>query len=360
MPSFWDRNYHSFLNYTQQALYGIHGVITDACSGAPVQAKIFVNNHDINNSYMMTDPRVGYYVRPIKGGTYSITYSAEGYVSQTMSITIADRQKVVQNIVLVPEGTNAPVANFEADKTVILPNEMVLFTDKSEHATTWEWYFEGGTPQTSVEQNPTVLYENPGKFGVKLTVGNANCSNEKWIENYIHVKGSENDPVANFQADKTEILSNETVTFTNLSENADSYEWHFEGGTPETSNEQNPVVLYANKGTFTVKLTVTNETGSDEMIKENYIVVDELAVNDIENIKMIIFPNPVSQETSITIDTDLQITKIEWVNMSGAVVKAVYSNVKPYTFSVSGIEKGIYLMRMETEKGSYGTKVKVY
>jgi len=456
LPIFWNRNHRSFLNFTEQALYGIHGVVTDACSGEPVYAKIFINGHDVDNvndrSFVMTDPRVGYYARLIKGGTHSVTYSAEGYVSQTVSIAVEDRQQIVKNIVLTPtapptlppvadftadhtiidgeetmivhftdlstncpdnwlwyfeggtpetsterhpvisyEGSigkslsfdvkllvsngvgidsimkedyiivlpNPPVANFEADITEIFENCTVNFIDLSEHATAWEWYFEGADTETSIEQNPTVLYKNHGNFDVKLKVMNDAGSDELLKDNYITVKQIIIPPAANFEADATEIFENETVRFIDLSENATAWEWYFEGGTPETTNEQNPVVLYENFGAYNVKLTVTNEGGSDELLKENYIVVKGLAVLEREGINVKIFPNPVSQETNITINADEAIYKIELINLLGAIVKTNYPDRTPYTISVSGIEKGIYFMRIETQKGDYTTKIQI-
>jgi hypothetical protein len=100
LPNFWSYNYRSFLNYTEQCLYGIQGVVTDSLTHEPLSAKIFVNNHDKDESYVMTDSRNGFYARPIKGGTYSVTYSAEGYISQTKTITIADHQKEICNVAL--------------------------------------------------------------------------------------------------------------------------------------------------------------------------------------------------------------------------------------------------------------------
>ena len=274
LPNFWNYNYHSFLNYTQQALYGIHGVVTDACSGEPIRAKISIPN-DVNNSFVMTDARVGYYVRPIKGGTYSVTYSAEGYTPQTVYITVSDKQKTVQNISLIPTtgDCDTPIANFEADKTKIFENETVIFSNLSEKATAWEWYFEGGTPETSIEQNPAVLYKN--------------------------------------------------------------------------------------SGTFSVKLTAINDFGRHEKVKENYIVVvkKEDKVTEIEDIKMKIYPNPVSKEKFITIETDAVIQKIELVNLLGGIVKTTCPKDLPYNFSVSDIEKGIYFLTVETEKGGYTTKI---
>jgi len=360
LPTYWDRNYRSFLNYSQQALYGIHGVITDNCSGEPIHAKIFINGHDMDNSFVMTDPRVGYYARLIKGGTYSVTYSADGYISQTVSVTVSDKQKVVQHINLFPTGVvNIPIANFEADTTKISVNEIVHFTNLSENANAWEWFFEGGTPETSTAKNPVVLYKNPGIFDVNLKVYNNDCNDELLIENYITVKQISELPTANFEADKTEIFQNETISFINLSENATGWEWYFEGGMPEMTTEQNPAVLYKNSGTFNVHLTATNDYGKDEMLKEKFIKVEELIINEIEGVSVKIYPNPVSHESTMTIDADVPLYKIELFNLTGAIVKTSYPNDVPYLFSVSGIEKGIYFMRIETHKGNYTAKIQI-
>lgn len=57
-----------------------------------------------------------------------------------------------------------------------------------------------------------------------------------------------------------------TVTFTNMSKNADSYAWNF--GDGETSTEANPVHTYAAAGTYTVELKATNAGGSKTYSEE--------------------------------------------------------------------------------------------
>jgi YVTN family beta-propeller protein len=84
--------------------------------------------------------------------------------------------------------TNPPVADFEADVTVIQAGDYVEFTDLSDNdPTEWQWSFEGGTPDISTEQNPTVQYEVPGTFDVTLTATNAYGSDTKTVEDYISV-----------------------------------------------------------------------------------------------------------------------------------------------------------------------------
>ena len=67
-----------------------------------------------------------------------------------------------------------PAANFRAETRRVLLGGQVRYTDLSANfPTRWEWTFEGGTPATSTEQNPTVVYTTPGKFKVTLKVFNS-------------------------------------------------------------------------------------------------------------------------------------------------------------------------------------------
>ena len=82
---------------------------------------------------------------------------------------------------------------------------------------------------------------------------------------------------ADFTADVTKICSGSTVNFTNLSTGASSWSWTFEGGTPGTSTDMNPSVVYSSPGTYDVSLTVTAPDGTttDTEYKSDYITVLE-------------------------------------------------------------------------------------
>ncbi|GAA4456945.1 hypothetical protein GCM10023189_26930 [Nibrella saemangeumensis] len=82
-------------------------------------------------------------------------------------------------------------------------------------------------------------------------------------------------PFPNFRADTRQVLLGGTVQFTDLSGNFPTrWEWTFEGGTPSTSSERNPLVTYNRPGRFRVTLVVSNSAGqSDVLIREEYIEV---------------------------------------------------------------------------------------
>lgn len=77
LPAYWDKNYKSLLNYMEQTLNGVSGFVTDSLDN-PIEAKITVLNHDIDNSHVFTQDS-GIYYRYLKAGTYSFLFEAEGY-----------------------------------------------------------------------------------------------------------------------------------------------------------------------------------------------------------------------------------------------------------------------------------------
>ncbi len=85
-------------------------------------------------------------------------------------------------------------------------------------------------------------------------------------------------PIAEFTASATNVCAGSTINFTDESQNAPtSWSWSFEGGDPATSTIQNPVdILYDTPGLYDVSLFVENQSGSDEIIKTDYITIKVL------------------------------------------------------------------------------------
>lgn len=81
--------------------------------------------------------------------------------------------------------------------------------------------------------------------------------------------------VANFKANTVSLPEGDNVSFTDLSiGNPVSWKWTFEGGTPESSTQQNPSnIHYAKAGSYKVTLTVSDGTHSNTETKTNYILV---------------------------------------------------------------------------------------
>jgi len=77
-------------------------------------------------------------------------------------LELNDHITVLAAIPLVPD--------FEANITSIEETQTVTFTDLTTgSADGWSWTFEGGTPATSTDQNPTITYNSIGTYDVTLT-----------------------------------------------------------------------------------------------------------------------------------------------------------------------------------------------
>lgn len=100
LPLYWEYVKSSLLNLIGEANFGLHGRVTDSLTGEPVLAKVFVENHDADHSYVETALQAGDYHRPIKGGTYSVTYSAPGYVPKTIPVSLSDGERKTLDIAL--------------------------------------------------------------------------------------------------------------------------------------------------------------------------------------------------------------------------------------------------------------------
>lgn len=90
----------------------------------------------------------------------------------------------------LPALPGPPVAAFSADNETICldTNNTVNFSDETvPNATTWAWTFEGGTPATSTDQNPTVTYAADGTYDVTLVATNSFGSDSVTLTDFISV-----------------------------------------------------------------------------------------------------------------------------------------------------------------------------
>jgi PKD repeat protein len=88
-------------------------------------------------------------------------------------------------------GVIAPVANFSGSPTTLYAGNTVVFTDLSTNTpTSWSWAFTGGTPTTSTTQNPSIVYNTAGSYGVTLTATNSAGSDPETKPNYITVNAT--------------------------------------------------------------------------------------------------------------------------------------------------------------------------
>lgn len=111
LPTYWTNSKDALLDYILECTYGFYGIVSDAITGEPIEAKIFVQDHDVFNSEVYSHTPVGDYHRPIKAGTYTVEVTADCYQPQTFTITTTDGAGIRRDVQLQPLVTAPQVEN---------------------------------------------------------------------------------------------------------------------------------------------------------------------------------------------------------------------------------------------------------
>lgn len=183
------------------------------------------------------------------------TYTAQGTYTVKLTITTASGCTESATLVSAVKVGTKPQINFSATPRVQCAFQPVQFTNlttgTTSGSTEYVWLFgDGGV---SSAQNPLYEYSDTGTFNVVLYVKNNGCRDSFRIDKYITIKP----PIAAFIY-QTSCASKLFYTFIDRSIGATSWRWQF--GDGDTSTLQNPTHTYPGYGTYTVRLTVSNDT----------------------------------------------------------------------------------------------------
>lgn len=170
-----------------------------------------------------------------------------------------------------------PTANFSANPTAGCAPLVVNFSDLSTgNPTSWRWDLGNGT--TSLLQNPSVTYFNPGQYTVRLIVQNAAGRDTLIRTQYITIYAQ---PTINFSSSTTTGCFPLTVNFTDQSTAGSGTisHWQWDFGDGNLSTQQNPTHIYTSSGNFNVSLRITNSNGCTKTVtRANFINIMEKPV----------------------------------------------------------------------------------
>ena len=148
--------------------------------------------------------------------------------------------------------------SFNADITVGCSPLVVNFTNTSTNSISFFWDFNNGS--TSILNNPSATFINPGFYTIKLVANGATVSDSIISINYIHVLDK---PSASFSYNILSNCENDNfIDFTNTSIGYTSSIWDFSNG--DTTNSVNPTYSYPISGNYPVTLVVYNSFGCSD------------------------------------------------------------------------------------------------
>jgi gliding motility-associated-like protein len=159
--------------------------------------------------------------------------------------------------------TPPPLADFTADVDSGCQPLTVRFTDNSQFtnpASAFLWNFGDG--QTSTDENPVHIYNNPGIYTVSLRVSNATilCSDTKVSTDMINVFSK---PVAKFYVQPGSTVSEldpTVLVFSNSVGDIASYEWKL-SDTNTVYTDPSFSHTFKAAGTYKIKLYIVNDKG---------------------------------------------------------------------------------------------------
>ncbi len=222
---------------------------------------------------------------------FDVTYSTGGIfdveVRAYRSAATDGDTLIKAGYITVIDPDEVPVANFTASNTSIPVGSSIHFinlTTNMDKVDSVLWTIETapGVEITSTDINPTnIAYNSIGDFSVKLLVYSPFGDDEEFKLGYVHVFDPDDlsGISANFEAITVRLISvGESVRFEDLSTgDVQNWKYIFDRGAGESNYEtvtqQNPEHVFMHAGYYNVTLIASNNSFSDTVIKNNYVVV---------------------------------------------------------------------------------------
>jgi len=188
-------------------------------------------------------------------------------------------------------------------------------TDPDGAISSYSWNFSDGS--TSNQQNPTHIFTEPGTYIVTFSIVDVDGVNGTDTIVITVTEPVDNPPMASASGDPASGLAPLTVNFigtgTDPEGTAVTYLWNFGDGA--TSTLQNPTHVFDSVGTYTVKLTVSDENGTTS--EDSMIITVSAVANNAP--RALIIATPSSGVTPLSVsfigsgtDSDGRIISYFW------------------------------------------------
>lgn len=133
LPNIWNYHKDALVNYLNESLFGLKGTVTDCQTGLPINAEIFIDGHDEDNSSIFSNSEDGRFFRYLNDGQYEVSFLAEDYEPKTEIYNIVDKSSTLANVELCPNDISMTVENTDLIFDLIIEkNKLKVITNNTE------------------------------------------------------------------------------------------------------------------------------------------------------------------------------------------------------------------------------------
>lgn len=271
----------------------------------------------------------------VTSDVYEGTYSAS-------SKSIGNSQAAVMKV-NVSNTSSQTISFYRKVSSESTYDKLIFYIDSEEKGS---WSGEKDWEQFTYTVEPG---EHELAWKYKKDVTQSSGQDKAWVDNIVMPAIGSNtfaDFTANFQV----VCKNEPVQFTAQADSTCTFAWTFEGATPATSTEMNPVVKYMDGGAYKVSLTINDGTTESTMVKESFMNVEDcwLAVEDMpaQAAAFRLYPNP--NNGQFVIEAQAQ-SIVNVYNNMGALVFEGQLTEGANTLHLQDQAKGVYIIRVIAE-----------
>ncbi len=201
----------------------------------------------------------------------TVSFDQDGTVPIRVRITNSAGETSTSEAIMLEVLNRAPNANFSAGDEALIEGSEIRFSDLSTDpdgtVVSWRWSFGDGA--TSIEANPTYVYERPGTYRVELTVTDDDGLDSERMSIEIEVLNLA--PQAAFTMETRAARVGEPVLFRDESTDASPegvivhVAWNFGDGVYSAGGPASGGVyshVYDRSGTYVVTLYVIDDAGA--------------------------------------------------------------------------------------------------
>ncbi len=216
---------------------------------------------------------------------------------------------------------------------------IIKINNLSTGADTYQWEFEGGSPDVSSDKDPAqILYTVPGTYTIKLVATNNDGEIQQFsktieIKDAIDIQYTTTIIGSNYPS--VEVVINNTTTGVGL-----TYNWTFQGGTPASFTGQSPPnVAFAATGDHLISLTVSN--GFENVTETTNINVLPQLVSDFDWQPIFIDQDYQAPVTINLNNLSISATTYNWTFQSASITNSLDENP-----TVSYTNPGTYQIKL--------------